>query len=233
MTVAKSLVFCKPPLKISFYLGLLFNLNRRIMKSLNIETRRLRIMKKGIFLKAVMVVSVLMVSTVSLLATEAKKESMTKTTSTVGEKLDDTVTTTQVKMALLLHRSTSTLPTDVTTTNGVVVIEGTVQNSTQKELITKVVQDVNGVKHVKNNMTIANDKATVVEKLGDSALTAKVKMALALHRSTGALRTSVTTTDSVVTLSGEARNQAEKELVSKVVEDVDGVKSVVNTMSVK
>jgi len=37
----------------------------------------------------------------------------------------------------------------------------------------------------------------------------------------------------VVVLSGQARNPAEKDLVTKLVNDIHGVKSVVNTMEVK
>ena len=101
-------------------------------------------------------------------------------------------------------------------------------------MITKLVEDIQGVKSVENKMTILKEKtSTVGEKLDDSVITAKVKMALVIHRSTGVLRTSVTTNDAVVTVSGKALNIAEKELVSKVIEDVDGVKSVVNEMNIE
>ena len=190
-------------------------------------------MRKTVFLKAAIVATVLIVHSFPLFAAEVAKETIIKSKPTVLEQIDDTFITSQVKMALLLHRSTSSFQTDVTTTNGVVVVEGTVQKSAQIELITKVVEDVHGVKSVQNKMTTAKETPTVGEKIGDSALTGKVKMALLLHRSTGALRTSVMTNDAVVTVSGKARNSAEKELVSKVVEDVDGVKSVVNTMTIE
>ena len=191
-------------------------------------------MKHSVFLKATIVATVLIAGTVPLSASEAAKETMTKSKPTVGEKLDDTAITAKVKMALLLHRSTSAIRTEVTTTNGVVAISGRAQNSAEKDLVTKLVEDVQGVKSVHNEMEIAkSDAPTVGEELDDSAVTAKVKMALVLHRSTGALRTSVTTNDGVVTVSGKAQNDAEKELVSKVVEDIDGVKRVVNKMTIE
>jgi osmotically-inducible protein OsmY len=165
-------------------------------------------MSKSIFLKATIVATVLIVHSFPLFAAEVAKETITQPKPTVVEQIDDTFTTSQVKMSLLLHRSTGSFQTDITTTNGVVVIKGTVEKSADKELITKVVEDVHGVKSVQNKMTIAKNTATVGEKIGDSALTGKVKMALVLHRSTGALRTSVTTNDSVVTVSGIARNSA-------------------------
>jgi osmotically-inducible protein OsmY len=52
------------------------------------------------------------------------------------------------------------------------------------------------------------------------------------HRSTSALKTKVETTDGVVTLSGIAKNAAEKSLVTKLVTDIDGVTSVINNMSI-
>jgi osmotically-inducible protein OsmY len=57
-------------------------------------------------------------------------------------------------------------------------------------------------------------------------------MALLYHRSTSALKTGVETKNGVVTISGEAANAAEKDLVSKLVKDVNGVKSVTNQMTV-
>jgi hyperosmotically inducible periplasmic protein len=50
--------------------------------------------------------------------------------------------------------------------------------------------------------------------------------ALLFHRSTSALYAKVETKYGVVTLSGKARNSTEKDPVSKLVNDVKGVKSV-------
>jgi hyperosmotically inducible periplasmic protein len=76
------------------------------------------------------------------------------TTRTVGEKIDDASITAQVKMALLYHRSTSALKTSVTTRKGVVTLSGKAKNASEKDLATKFVKDVHGVKSVKNLMTI-------------------------------------------------------------------------------
>jgi osmotically-inducible protein OsmY len=52
------------------------------------------------------------------------------------------------------------------------------------------------------------------------------------HRSTSALHTKVSTSDGVVTLSGIAKNAAEKSLVTKLATDINGVTSVINNMSI-
>lgn len=191
-------------------------------------------MKKNIFLKATIITGVIIANTFPLLAAEAVKEPIMKNKYTVGEKIDDTVITTQVKMALMKDSSTATFGTDVSTTNGVVLLQGTVQDNTERDMITKVATAVQGVKSVQNEMKVIYEQtSTVGERLEDSAITTKVKMALTVHAATGALRTSVTTTDLVVTVTGKAKNKAEKELVTKVIEDVKGVKKVVNNMIVE
>jgi osmotically-inducible protein OsmY len=69
--------------------------------------------------------------------------------------------------------------------------------------------------------------------IDDASITAQVKVALFFHQSTSAINTKVAVKDGVVTVSGAARNDAEKALVSKLVEDIKGVKSVVNDMTVE
>jgi osmotically-inducible protein OsmY len=71
-----------------------------------------------------------------------------------GEKIDDSSITAQVKMSLLYHRSTSGLKTKVETKDGVVTLHGKAKNAAEKDLATKRAMDVNGVKSVKNMMTI-------------------------------------------------------------------------------
>jgi osmotically-inducible protein OsmY len=57
-------------------------------------------------------------------------------------------------MTLLYHRSTSALNTKVTTEKGVVTLGGKASNAAEVDLATKLANDVNGVKGVKNRMTI-------------------------------------------------------------------------------
>ena len=54
-------------------------------------------------------------------------------TETLGEKIDDASITTQVKYALLSHKSTSALKTKATTTEGVIVITGVAGSSGRRK----------------------------------------------------------------------------------------------------
>jgi len=159
--------------------------------------------------------------------------------------LSDAWLVTKVKTSLLFHRSVSGLATEVDVKDGVVTLRGDAASKEQKDLTTEYAKDIDGVKGVKNEMTVAKtskepgektrDKKmdAMSESVDDASITALVKMALLNHRSTRGLNTKVETNDGVVTLSGKAINTAGKELVTKYVSDVHGVKKVVNNMTVQ
>jgi len=142
----------------------------------------------------------------------------------------------KVKSALLFHRNVRATKTDVNVKDGIVTLTGEASSMAQKELSTEYAKDIDNVKEVKNEMTVAKTPATagetVGEKIDDASITAQVKSSLLTHRSTSAVKTKVETTDGVVTISGIAKNAAEKSLVTKLVTDVNGVSSVVNNMTV-
>lgn len=160
-----------------------------------------------------------------------------------GESLaenSDAWITTKVKTALLFHRNVSSM-TEVNTKNGVVELRGEADNQAQKDLTTELVKDVEGVKGVNNQMVAANtveksvgDKMDEVgEAIDDASITAQVKLTLLYHRSTSGFKTKVVTNNGQVTLTGKAGSSAEKDLVTKYVQDVHGVKSVVNNITIE
>jgi osmotically-inducible protein OsmY len=142
----------------------------------------------------------------------------------------------KVKVTLLFHRSVSAVTTEVDVKDGIVTLRGNAASQAQKELTTEYAKDVEGVKDVKNEMTVTKTSKktrTVGEKIDDASITAQVKMTLLYHRSTSALNTSVTTKKGVVTLGGKASNAAELKLATKLANDVNGVKRVKNRMTIE
>jgi hyperosmotically inducible periplasmic protein len=143
----------------------------------------------------------------------------------------------KVKTTLLFHRSVSALNTEVDVKEGVVTLRGVASSNAEKELATEYVKDVDGVKGVENHMTIgpAPEKShrTAGEKMDDASITAQVKMALLFHSSTSAIRTEVKTKLGLVTVQGKAHSDAEKHLVTKIAEDVNGVVGVKNEMTIE
>jgi len=142
---------------------------------------------------------------------------------------------TKVKTTLLFHRSVSA-GTTVDVKNGIVTLRGDAASQAEKDLTTEYAKDVDGVKDVKNEMVVskpAKKTQTTGSKIDDASITGLAKMTLLYHRSTSALNTSVTTNRGVVTLTGKAKNAAEKDLATKYVNDVNGVKSVKNRMTIE
>ena len=152
---------------------------------------------------------------------------------------------TKVKTTLLFHGSVSATGTEVLAKDGTITLRGKADSAAQKDLTTEYAKDVEGVKDVKNEMTVLaaatkpGEKTTgekvdaTTESVDDASITALVKTTLLYHRSTSALNTTVETKEGVVTLVGKAKNAAEKDLVTKLVSDVHGVKKVVNNMTVQ
>ena len=165
-----------------------------------------------------------------------------------GEALSETSDAwliTKVKAALLFHRNVKATETEVLAENGTVTLRGNASTQAQKDLTTEYAKDVDGVKIVKNEMKIPaaamkTDKKnmgeqvdSIGEMIDDASVTALVKSTLLYHRSTSALKTTVETKDGVVSLGGGAKNETEKDLATKLVSDVQGVKKVVNNMTIK
>ena len=143
--------------------------------------------------------------------------------------------TMKVKGALAFHKNVSVTHTEVFTNGGVVTLKGEAGSAAQRELTTEYARDVEGVKSVNNQMTVAGVKApeTLGEKVDDASITAQIKTSLLFHRSTHVLATKIKTKDGVVRISGEASNAAERALVGKLAADTNGVKHVINQMTIK
>lgn len=141
----------------------------------------------------------------------------------------------KVRSRLLVKGNVSAATTKVTAQDGVVTLTGTAKNSAQKELTAAYAQDIDHVKSVKNDIVVeaAPAKESISDKMDDASITTQVKFALLSHKSTSAVKTKITTNEGVVVVTGEASSDAERSLVTKLAQDVRGVNSVTNKMTVK
>ena len=149
----------------------------------------------------------------------------------------DTWLAIRVKSTLLFHRHVSSTGTDVSVSDGIVTLHGEVSSLAQKDLTGEYAKDVEGVRSVKNELTVSvapvKPEESLDEKIDDASITAQVKSALLAHRSTRSSKIKVSTVEGVVTLTGRASNDAEKSLVGKLVEDINGVRQVNNQLVVE
>ncbi|MGA3007285.1 MAG: BON domain-containing protein [Opitutaceae bacterium] len=142
----------------------------------------------------------------------------------------------KIRGTLLVKASVSALHTSIDVKDGVVTLGGTADNLAQKELTEVYAKEISWVKSVNNNIVVNNPPTageTISENIDDASITSQVKYALLSHKATSAIKTSVTTTNGVVAITGEAGSDAEKSLVTKLAQDVRGTKSVTNDMTVK
>ena len=142
----------------------------------------------------------------------------------------------KIHSLLLVKANVSASATTVVVQDGVVTLTGTADNLAQKELTGAYAKDVDWVKSVNNDIIVKETPSTgetVGENIDDASITTQVKYALLTNRATGAFKTKVTTTNGVICITGEAASDAEKSLVTKLAQDVRGVKSVSNNMTVK
>ena len=128
----------------------------------------------------------------------------------------------KVKSTLLFHRSVNATGTEVFAKDGTVTLRGEATSAAQKDLATEYAKDVEGVKNVKNEMTVLtaatkSGKKTMGEKMDsmsesvdDASITALAKTTLLYHRSTSALNTTVETKEGMVVLGGKARTRLKK-----------------------
>ena len=113
----------------------------------------------------------------------------------------------------------------VQSTDGVVTLTGTVADEARKLLAGETVANLPDVKRVDNRLEIKGESSP------DTWLMTKVKTTLLLHRNVSAT-TNVDVKDGIVTLRGEADNQAQKDLTTEYATDIEGVKAVNNRMTV-
>ena len=175
--------------------------------------------------------------TVANLPDVTKVDNKLATKAEVAAANADTWIARKIKVALLFHRNVNASKTAIEVKDGVVTLKGEASSAAQKELTTEYAKDIEGVKELKNEMTIASTpeltERTAGEKMDDASITAQVKTALITHRSTSSMKTKVVTRLGEVTLTGIANNAAEKSLVTKLVADIQGVSSVKNEMTVE
>jgi osmotically-inducible protein OsmY len=114
--------------------------------------------------------------------------------------------------------------------SGVVTLSGVVNESFHKSLAQDTVEGLPGVKSVDNQLKVQGE---IPDEHSDGWLSLKVKTALMFHRNVSSSRTEVSTKDGTVSLRGEASSLAQKELTSEYAQDVEGVKSVNNEMTIE
>jgi hyperosmotically inducible periplasmic protein len=141
----------------------------------------------------------------------------------------DTAVTAMVKTRLAGDSTVPASDIQVTTNNGVVVLEGTVPSDYVKSTAGSVARSVDGVARVDNNLIIATspDRSAEASRIAsDTWITTKVKSMLLADSVGQGLEISVDTRDGVVTLTGALEDENDLEHVKDIAAEVEGVRNV-------
>ncbi len=79
---------------------------------------------------------------------------VTRGQETVGAYIDDSAITTSVKSRFVGDKNVDAASISVETLNGTVMLSGFAKNSTEKSMAESIAKNVNGVKSVKNEITV-------------------------------------------------------------------------------
>jgi hyperosmotically inducible protein len=85
---------------------------------------------------------------------EATKESMDKKADRAGNYMEDAAITAKIKAEILAESALKVFQIDVTTTNGVVTLSGTVDSQLSRERASEVARNNQGVTSVENNLVV-------------------------------------------------------------------------------
>ena len=147
-----------------------------------------------------------------------------------GETMDDVSIAAGVKSKLIWSRYTDALDIKVDAENGHVTLNGTTDSDVSKELAGNLAANTHGVYSVDNQLRVTNTTTSTTEDAGqaisDTWITTKVKSTLLYSANVHGRDITVTTTDGVVTLSGELNSGAERELAIELARSIRGVKDV-------
>ncbi|MBF0226230.1 MAG: BON domain-containing protein [Desulfobacterales bacterium] len=116
----------------------------------------------------------------------------------------------------------------ITSKDGAVILTGSVSDEAHKSLAEETVASLPGVTSVDNNLEI---KGEVPAVHSNAWIITKVKATLLFNRNVRAMKTEVFVEDGTVTLRGEATSNAQKDLTTEYVKDVEGVRDVINEMT--
>lgn len=167
--------------------------------------------------------------------------------------VDDSVITTKVKGKFMADKQIRKDNIEIKTVDGVVELTGTARSNAKARHAVAVARKVNGVKSVKNDITITpaetvaagdstyKDRSASAGKSGngsdqpvsDTWITTKVKAKFAENKEVKGHNISVKTVNGVVQLSGFAGSADEASKAASLAGDIKGVKSVNNDIKVK
>lgn len=141
--------------------------------------------------------------------------------------LTDQAIVDHVEDEMLMDRGVVSSKIEVSAADGIVTLDGTVNNILAKDRAARVAETVRGVRAVVNQVEVTPSVGR-----SDAAIEADVEEAIAQNPATERFDATVSVTDGVVTLGGQVDSYQEQQLLKKVAKGVRGVLEVDDQISI-
>jgi osmotically-inducible protein OsmY len=140
--------------------------------------------------------------------------------------ITDSGITTTVEDELVLEKGVFPNDVNVSTSQGITTLSGSVDNLLAKERVVKIAESIRGVRGVIDQ--------TIVTQLSrpDEDIRKDIQAALLQDPATESYPVTVTVQDAVATLSGSVGSYAESQLTTRIAEGVKGIKEVRNEVTI-
>ena len=145
---------------------------------------------------------------------------------TTEKEITDSGITTAVEGGLKLDKGVFPNDVDVSTSQGIVTLSGSVDNLLAKERAVMAAKSIRGVREVIDKITV-----TPVSR-SDEDIRKDIQTALQQDPATESYQTTVSVQGAVATLTGSVGSYAEKQLATRIANGVKGIKEVRNDVTI-
>jgi osmotically-inducible protein OsmY len=145
---------------------------------------------------------------------------------TPKKEITDSGITTAVEAGFKLEKGVFPNDVDVSTSQGIVTLSGSVANLLAKERAVKIAESIRGVRGVIDRITV-----TPVSR-PDADIRKDILTALTQDPATESYQVAVSVQDAVATLTGSVGSYAEKQLAARIAKGVKGIKEVRNDVTI-
>jgi hyperosmotically inducible periplasmic protein len=151
----------------------------------------------------------------------------------------DAALTARIETTFLFNEHLSPFNINTTTNDGVVTLSGGVRNHIQKDLAGELAASFEGVREVRNNITVVPDTKDSVPKrnwrtkMADKSVSASVRSRLLYHKQFKWLKLGVRTENGTTILTGVVDNAFQRQEIERITFETRGVKSVVNQLTIR
>lgn len=144
----------------------------------------------------------------------------------------------KAESTLLFNGSLNSFDINTDVKNGTVILTGKVKNSVDKALAEELVESLEGVTKVDNMLTVVDEMSDehddeMMQGLKDSKVETVVKTRLLFESQVSGLDIEVDVANGIVTLEGNVKSDAERDLAVAIAQNTNDVKSVVNKLQLK